>query len=397
MSYISYAQLFEVKKMENLEVVVKNYFLDYRWNETKCKDCKKIYFTKQGYESCGYSNCSRPVHPSERLSGKPNNVRLEVLAEELSESFQAKGYTRLKGKSIDSSITTFFIGSAIQAVDSEIYGREKYSTVPRLVIQPAIRVNVQPQVGRKLGVSTAFTSVGTERINASPKEFITDLDNWLQFFSKISFPLTRMNFYFGDRWKGGEMSGISLTAYLGRLQIADFVYVDAIPFNERIRSISDVGTSLERLGWIISQVDEYFEAFNKPTTLKEFSLDQIDLIRTMTLPAGSRISGANKGKGNILRNFAKEYTKMGGSLRINSLVKEYYNYWSMFASMTPTLDNTQKVMQKEMNRAFNLNILERFNMKPSRTDYTIEPDEFIDKLMKEGSLTRAQVMRALRK
>ncbi|MDP4012191.1 MAG: hypothetical protein Q8R00_01120 [Candidatus Nanoarchaeia archaeon] len=380
-----------------LEYSVKDYFLSNQWKEKVCLRCQTKYFTKQDYEECGYSKCIKPINPFERIKSKVQSFDMVGLGQIFTRFFINKAYQNVEAKPINKVLTTFFIGSSIQNLEEELYTNKNFTYDKICVIQPAIRLHAQKKVGLKPGVSTTFTALGTERIGASIEDYIFDIDNWLNFLSSISFPVTKLNFFTGVDWKGGEMKGTSVNAYLGLCQVGDFVYVNELPFREDIKSISDTTLGLERICWILNQVDEYFEAFTPPKYLRELPLNQLDLLRSMSLIAGSGVKGSNNREGYILRKIAKDYSNEKSTTRVGDIINSNLDYWGNFFKLPITIQNAQEAVQKEINRATNLRLLRNLNLNQADYEVTLDLDCFIKGLVKNKNVSISRIIKVLKK
>ena len=217
----------------------------------------------------------------------------------------------------------------------------------------------------------------------------------MEFLSNIGFPLTRMNFYRGNTWKGGEMRGTNVTAYMGNIQIGDCVYIDTIPFNKKIQSIADIEFGLERMLWVLLRTEKYGDGFHPTWCAREFSYEAMDAIRTLTLLVGDGIKGGNKGQVAIVRELAKEYVEEKGSLHIGELIAEYYGYWNSLMRLSSE-DETQQGVKSEIYRAYNHQMYKKLGISPGRDDLRIHPADCV-RMLKSKGLTTNQIIDVIRR
>ena len=398
------------ENLSNLELSLDKYFTQLGSSKRTCVKCNREYYTFQKEDFCGSSKCLTPIPFIEKLNSKPNRTSHIYLGERFSDFFSKQGYNIIQSENINNSATTLFIGAGIQTTEI-ILERGVIPTNPICLVQPCVRVHAIGSDKTLKGYSSGFHVATTQRVNATIDEFVKDIDTWLKYLADIKFPYSHMNFFFGTDWTGGKMKGVYIAAYLGKTQLCDFVYVNKMPDEAKIKTISDMSLGLERLSWMKIKTESYFQAFCPIIYLRDFTDVQLDILRTLTLLASSGVVPSNKsrgykveegvvttkrGSGQVLKQLAQLYSNEKGSNRINDLVQTFYEEWSNFGKISISLADTQKIIQSEINKAYNLQTIKKFKFDPKKFQTELELDAFIDQIIQKTQIPFNEIVRVLK-
>lgn len=376
---------------------IKDYLLKTNWHLIECQDSGLFFYAKKrdGEELpkiSGHSKSKNPREPFIYDSVNEKFLSLEKVIAKAKNIFE-KNYKGIDPVNvINKNGDTNFIGAPIQALDNIIVGNDSFADNPYFIIQPTIRENAINKVGNKVGVSSSFITLSSQRINSNLQGYITDIDNWLSFLSKIGLNLFEVFLYPNSLWDAGEkMKGVALTAYSGRLQLGDFVFVNEIQ-NKSNLFIHDVNFGLERILWCINKRENYFDSFNPISYSKEFTNKQLDLIRTASLIFFSGGKGGSKnneqnsrdkkydGIPRITREIISTFVAETKTVEVIHLLEYYFSFWSNFYSSNLSLENFKSEILREMYFAYNKMLCDSLGVKVNPNDKFIfeNPNAFIN-------------------
>ena len=383
---------------------IKDYLLKSNWHMIQCQDSGLFFYAKKrdGEELPKISGHSKSKNPREPFVYDSKNEKFlspEKLITKAKNIF-AKNYKSINAVNvINKNGDTNFIGAPIQALDNIIVGNESFADNPYFIIQPTIRENAINKVGNKAGVSSSFITLSSQRINSNLQGYITDIDNWLICLSKIGLNLFEVFLYPNSLWDAGEkMKGVALTAYCGRLQLGDFVFVNEIQ-NKPNLFIHDVNFGLERILWCINKRENYFDSFNPIPYSKEFTNKQLDLIRTASLIIFSGGKGGSKnneqnsrdkkydGIPRMTREIISTFVTETKTVEVIHLLEYYFLFWSNFYSSNLSLVNFKSEMLREIYFAYNKMLYDSLGIKLNPNDKFIfeNPNVFINNCLADTS------------
>lgn len=292
---------------------------------------------------------------------------------------------------------TIFIVAGVQYLSDFLRGRKEGDGVKYFIPQPVIRTKYRDFVGE--GSVSSFVNLSTAQIPSSPEAHLSQINNWMDYVSKIGLNLRDFVLKFeeteGENFTGfwANAKGNVLTFNYGGLEVGDagYLQVEGRPF------ITDVGFGLERLLWAVNK-EEHFSDLLGPRPFS-FGNDYqlLDSVRTSTLIS---LSGLNKKEDDPLRQFQiyLNNIKDKRSIDLHGLVKHYYDFWARFLSPPKGFNETYSVVRAEFNRQRNLELLNKLGFKKTPKTLTRllpeDPDTLIQCLL-DNSLIKLEQIREI--
>ncbi len=333
------------------------FFRQRNWNPMVCRSCDSLYYAKKYDNTCGSYNCENGYRFLE-LPGTRNFVHSFELIDPIRRNLVDNGYQEVAPLQVKrrNDERTLFASAAGQILDDNIYkGGENYKRL--FCLQPVIRLQSFPSIGKIDGVSTSFVNIGTEQWNASIKEHLDTLDKWLDTISSMGLYVGNMTFQdksYNNNWGTINVPSQSLKMNFQGLEIGIANYFFNIPRTNG--TMSDISVGLERLSWAINKSPCYFNVIGPLEYSLSDNVPYIDSIRTLTLMGGSNVKPGPNNHGSKFRMLAKRVTRPFEMLPLGELVLFYYSQWSRVAHLQIDSNTTLGLIKAEIERQKNIYI-----------------------------------------
>jgi len=215
-----------------------------------------------------------------------------------------------------------------------------------LLHQPVIRVNGDGKGGFFIsgeeGIWTSFVNTTKYKVNANIPDIVEDLENCLDFLSKISMHVQDISLRMKtkeDTWKWEKVFIFVIHIFYGNLNIGDTALIQK---SNSPKIIKDLWFGLERVWLARNKFTNYFEQYlENKELLNRFSDVEIDTIKTLCLMHTTK----NK---ELLRNAGPQSTYMK-LLKKLSKTKNYFPILQIFFSyrgdfITTSENKTEKIL-----------------------------------------------------
>jgi len=359
---------------------VKEYFNKNKWNSLKTTN--NLYFYK--------NRDPNQVKHGDFLnySKKKKLVDLLDVSSHLNETFKSQGYLMTSTNEIirAKNSTTFFITSGIQHYENDIFKGNIPNADPSFFMQPVIRTNYRKEVGE--GNVSSFVNPSTIRFNATPEEYLGDLNNWLDSLSKAGLYLGDFVFTLSSRnsnltsdnpWEKNK--GFALYCSYGGLELGDAGYF-TIP-NHPDKPFADIGFGLERITWAINKNPSFREVVGIYPNAFSQNMKSIDSLRTLPLIASSGIT-PNSDADNQLKKYISQLENFNDE--VQPQLAAYYDFWSSFITPKLSKEKTLMYLSSRLNEVGNQRLLEEIGISriPKALQKPIKKskDRFIRDLIK---------------
>ncbi|GLW01264.1 MULTISPECIES: hypothetical protein [Streptomyces] len=239
--------------------------------------------------------------------------------------------------------------SAVQALDPLLKDGRPQTYRRGFLPQPVVRFTGERDTSGNLcdGFLTSFVNVSRVQPIERLDEYGAILDGWLSVLSQLRFHARHLSIYGTVApWRRREVAGITLHFRHLDLGLGDIVLLWNA--DDPTRMAVDLGTGLERLAWARTQqtwqelIYGRFAGAAPPTTL--------DAIRTATLLLGNGIYPAPHGAGGIARRVIGTIDSGAVCLGTSSVVREAYDYWSLFSVLRAPWPQIARAIEEEVCR-----------------------------------------------
>lgn len=289
----------------------------------------------------------------------------------------------------DAGDTTIFTTSGVQRLETLLKKwlpckRYKFS-----VAQPVIRTQFMESVDN--GTATSFVNFSAVSIDSSYQDFISLLDNLLEFVFQHGLNSGDVEINIEeklDNWWEKTFHKFTVTIYVKGVEIGEAIYMSDYPLeNGNITAITDIWIGAERMQWSVNTKLGFFPWFER--YYQEFDADEtsriIDCIRSSTLIVAEGVMPGNKGAGYRIRRFIKNFTEYNKTLQFNihDLIEISYNFWEN-NGFIPRINKNQtaKVIISEWERALNMQTLNEIETNGGKK-YYIEINQQRESFLKQ--------------
>lgn len=158
-----------------------------------------------------------------------------------------------------------------------------------------------------------------------------------------------------QNWGFGKYNNVIIDFYYNDNQIGDAVYLYDFPLPNGVKvNLSDIGSSAERIGWILSQTNNYFDFIGPCDYSKVINHAILDNFRSLTLLTLSGIKSGNKNREYQYYRLASQvYFPIFLKIDINNLVSFYYSQWKDIIIPEKTLSFCQNYIYHTITDIFN--------------------------------------------
>jgi len=269
----------------------------------------------------------------------------------LSEFFRSKEFLVQDPISIiqNSGSTTVFTTAGIQILEDAVHREGPIPIDKIFVSQPVVRTQFIDSVCD--GTSISFVNLSTVIANSTHEQHFNALSDWFSLFDILGFNKELFRFYHKEtepKWGSKIFKNGVIKIEYNNIQIGDAVYIYDIPQNTRQNlMISDIGFGLERLRWMLS-TGEYGDQFG----IKGQYTPPTDIIRTLSLFAGSGLLPSNQGAGYRFRQISKKLNECYKEdvLIEKKIFSNFYHDWSLWTQLPTHLDDALEVFLAENKR-----------------------------------------------
>ena len=341
---------------------IRDFMKEKGWLEQRCSGCGKIFFTKQKDEVsdsiCGWHKCKNDNYSFRKLSKRKSLIKPEKINLSICKFFRSKGFELKQSLNVanDDGLTDLIV-AGVQIFDSIIHRGEAIKPEKMLISQPCVRMQFQPIIKDKDGISTSFVNICTEQMGGSFTEHLEYVDDWVSALSQLGLFVNDFTVVMNesvDDWGTGEFTKIELFFLYGDLELGDASYFE-IPQKDRDPIvISDIGFGLERISWALNKSETYFDTLMPLAFLGD--REMFDSCRTLSLLSICGVKASNKGPGLQFRRFAKVISEKYFTVDIYEILAFYFDYWSNF--IDPVIPKSEAVNNAriEIERLVNLRI-----------------------------------------
>lgn len=342
----------------------ETFLRDKDWDLSTCGNCGSLFYAKRYRDTCGSYGCENGYTflgaPSPR-----NFMDLEDESKYVREFLSDRGYDPsdpIRVKRSDKE-RTLFASAAGQIFDRFIYREDERGKVKAFCLQPVIRLQSFPDIGKIDGISTSFVNVGAEQWNASPEDHLIALDDWLDLISGLGLyvgNLTLRRKSYDNEWGEITVPSESLKINYRGLEIGIANFFFGIPQrNGESATMSDISFGLERLAWARNRTGSYFDAIGPLEYSIVGDVPYLDTVRTLTLMGSSSVRAGTNNHGSKFRMLSKRAVRPFEMLPLNELIAFYYSQWGKFMDLPDTLGATSSVIRREIKRQENIEVNRR--------------------------------------
>jgi len=271
------------------------------------------------------------------------------LLDRLQEAFAEQGVPRTACLPLRWGRDTELTISAVQALDPLLKDRQLGSCRRGFLPQPVVRLTGQRHADGSLreGFLTSFANTSRIEPVKDSSQYALILDNWLTVLSRLGLHARHISVH-GHLtvWQRREVEGITLRFRHAGLPLGDIVLLWNADRPECMAV--DLGTSLERLAWALTRapwLDLVFGDFARTTPAST-----LDSIRTATLLLANGILPASRGAGSITRRVLSTVPPAATSMGVSAVVRQNYNYWSLFAPLQNSWADVVRLAETELYR-----------------------------------------------
>ncbi|MFC8272174.1 hypothetical protein ACFUJR_06440 [Streptomyces sp. NPDC057271] len=239
--------------------------------------------------------------------------------------------------------------SAIQALDPLLKDGQPRTHRSGFIPQPVVRFTGQRDAEGQLkdGFLTSFVNVSRVQPIGSLDEYGAILDGWLTVLSQLGFHARHLSIYGTlTPWRRRQVEGITLRFRHLDLTLGDIVLLWNTTHPHRLAV--DLGTGLERLAWARTLQRWHHLIYGRFADVA--SATTLDAIRTATLLLGQEVTPAARGAGGITRRVIGAIERQTALLGVGAVVRDMYNYWSLFTAMTAPWPVVACVIEQQMCR-----------------------------------------------
>lgn len=237
--------------------------------------------------------------------------------------------------------------SAVQALDPYLKYQSHDGYRSGYLPQPVVRLSgPRDQSGNLLpGYASGFVNVSIVEPITTIAEHAILMDVWLGALSQLGLHARQLSITGSlTAWSRPPVSGITLRFRHNERELGDAVLL----WNEHdpSRMVTDIGSGLERLAWIISnrawQTVVYGELADQasPATL--------DALRTATLIVATGTTPGSHGPGSIVRRLIRTGAEDSGALGTSRIVRWAHRYWSRFMQLPVPWAEVCRILDAEL-------------------------------------------------
>jgi hypothetical protein len=223
--------------------------------------------------------------------------------------------------------------SAVQALDPYLKYGQHHTHGHGFLPQPVVRfTGDRDRHGALLpGFATSFVNASIVEPIDAVAEHARLIDAWIGVLSALGFHTCHLTMSGSLAvWHREPVSGITLHIYHEDHELGDAVLLWNCA--DRSKLATDIGSSLERLRWLLTRLSWAEAVYGDLADHADVSV--LDAVRTATLIVGSGIEPASRGPGNAVRRVMRPEAERLGALGLSRIVRWAYNYWS---AVTPLL------------------------------------------------------------
>lgn len=315
------------------DLILKN-----NWIEFDRKDNKKWFCHKKSF-----SKNSKFKYVESKLS---KNLDCFKITSSFFEYFSDSEDRVIKSnKIVPSLFKTLFIVSSIQTIIEYTYNSYKNNQT-YICAQPVIRVKFIKSLNLDKGYGTSLINLTTARYNLTPEEHFQLLERWLSWLSSLGFYIPNIILRLRSdeqNWGFGKYNNVIIDFYYNNNQIGDAVYLYDFPLPNGVKvNLSDIGSSAERIGWLLSQTKNYFDFIGPCDYSRIINHAILDNFRSLILLTLSGIKSGNKNREYQYYRLASQvHFTIFLKIDINNLISFYYSQWKNIILPEKTLSFCQ--------------------------------------------------------
>jgi hypothetical protein len=221
--------------------------------------------------------------------------------------------------------------SAVQAVDPYLKHRQPFTYRSGYLPQPVVRFTGPRDHGGQLreGYLTSFVNVSRLEPVHGAKGYAEVFDDWIGVLSRLGLHARHVDLS-GDLrvWRRTPVEGVTLRYRHAGLDLGDIVFLWNV--DDPSYAVTDLGTGVERLRWVMSRMDWHDVVFG--SLAKSLPTDQLDALRTAVLLVGSGIRPAARGAGHATRRILRTLAGRPMTLALSAAVRRAHRFWGLTAT-----------------------------------------------------------------
>ncbi|MFD9793386.1 hypothetical protein ACFWXK_20835 [Streptomyces sp. NPDC059070] len=293
--------------------VLASYLLARGWFRGRCAPCGRTYFSKEA-RTCGSPWCpgSGAAATARRSPARPQHRSVAAQWRRLRGTFERRGLTPFALSDLDrTAVDTDLVVSALQYLDPVVHAAAPAPRGIRVLAQPCVRWQYQPEAGRQQGVSTSFVNLSSLEVGGPRlvEEVATHLDHWLEGLSAMGIHAREVVVALTDEECAyGPYRGCRADLNCAGVEIGEINWYHHVEnAADPAMSVIDFGFSFERIAWVAARPDDY-HALLSPIFVPPGTEGAVlnDRIRTLALLSLFGLTPGSRGARRRLRNVADE-------------------------------------------------------------------------------------------
>ncbi|MFD6939369.1 hypothetical protein ACWGAN_11130 [Streptomyces sp. NPDC054945] len=269
------------------------------------------------------------------------------LLDELESGFARDGAPRAACLPLRWGRETELTISAVQALDPLLKEGKPHTYRTGFLPQPVVRLTGQRDTAGALceGFLTSFVNISRVQPVQNLDAYGSILDGWLSVLSQLGFHCRHLSIYGSlTTWRRRQVEGVTLRFRHLDLTLGDIVLLWNVESPEHMAV--DLGTGLERLAWARTQLGWHDLIYGR--FAQAAPAETLDAIRTATLLLSHGITPAARGAGGITRRVIGSIDPAAARLGVSAVVRELYDYWSLFGTPTVPWASVTAAMEAEL-------------------------------------------------
>lgn len=268
---------------------------------------------------------------------------------------------------VNNKSDTIFITAGIQPILNSILEGTISDKKNIYISQPVIRTQFVSSLSE--GYSLAFINSTTVAVNKSEENHKKLVGDWYNFFYELGLEkkhfTTREKDYIRN-WSNLIVSGHKIFHFYKNIELGDTTFFNSIKDTNGtnlLYSMSDVGFGLERIRWVSSPNNSYYDFYQDSSSI-DSKLKA--LISAVALIVVNGILPSNNQAGYRIRLFLKEIVSYYGINVINNDINDYLDnciyYWiSWYKYSSENKEKYKNIIMHELERNENRLILDELS------------------------------------
>lgn len=363
----------------------ENSFLSSKnWCKNTCGVCHNLYYAKTPGSNCNSYTCAGAYVFLE--DPKPRRFwGIKTGIEKMRFEMNQKKYPIHPPLSIiRHKERTLFISTGGQLYDPYVYAKKTTSVKEKwAIIQPVIRLQGVPLIGKTDGFSTSFVHASIERWGANFEEYLETLDEMIDIISNFGIHASHLTLKIKEEinnWMGLRVPAFSFKINYRGLEIGIANYFYDFGSDRTHNSFCDVGVGLERLLWARNKTSYYFDSIGPASLSLHNYVKTADSIRTSTLILASGFNNEfskHKSKLNTL------VSRIPDNIDLCSYVNYYISQWSLLTE----INNERKDVYAMMRRKVDVKkVTKTLNILSRKQKYGLSFEELLQELIENNQI-----------